>query len=238
MPPSATAAVNGLRNASVNLPASLNNTLHANLVQGVSTVGALATQACRSTSSTPTTTSPSTTSTPSSTTLSSTTTPTADPVEHHHHTEQHHHSCNQLDHSGYFHYGGRQRGHAARARLRRQLATGTGMGTGTAVTRGVNATTIQDPVSDRGASRGRRHVHVQLAFDQRFEADASRSSCSPSTWPTIPTFVSRFRREALAAARLVHPNIVQVFDFGLDESQHQHFIVMDACRRFLRRTAA
>src|SRR4051794_3550743 len=40
-------------------------------------------------------------------------------------------------------------------------------------------------------------------------------------------FVARFRREALAAARLVHPNIVQVFDFGLDESSEQHYIVME-----------
>jgi serine/threonine-protein kinase len=40
-------------------------------------------------------------------------------------------------------------------------------------------------------------------------------------------FVARFRREALAAARLQHPNVVQVFDSGEDETSHRHFIVME-----------
>ena len=38
-------------------------------------------------------------------------------------------------------------------------------------------------------------------------------------------FVARFRREALAVAKLIHPNIVQVYDTGVDESRH--FIVME-----------
>src|SRR5213595_1722636 len=42
-----------------------------------------------------------------------------------------------------------------------------------------------------------------------------------------PTFASRFQREALAAARLVHPNVVQVFDSGLDPETGRHFIVME-----------
>jgi len=38
-------------------------------------------------------------------------------------------------------------------------------------------------------------------------------------------FVARFRREALAVAKLIHPNIVQVYDTGVDEDRH--FIVME-----------
>jgi eukaryotic-like serine/threonine-protein kinase len=38
-------------------------------------------------------------------------------------------------------------------------------------------------------------------------------------------FIARFRREALAVAKLIHPNIVQVYDTGVDGDRH--FIVME-----------
>src|SRR5438552_625145 len=38
-------------------------------------------------------------------------------------------------------------------------------------------------------------------------------------------FVARFRREALAVAKLIHPNIVQVYDTGVDHERH--YIVME-----------
>jgi len=79
---------------------------------------------------------------------------------------------------------------------------------------------------------------VHLAFDQRLERYVAVKLLAEHL-ADDPTFVSRFRREALAAARLVHPNIVQVFDFGFDDGSHQHFIVMEhvpgqSCAELLR----
>jgi len=38
-------------------------------------------------------------------------------------------------------------------------------------------------------------------------------------------FVAHFRREALAVAKLIHPNVVQVYDTGVDDGRH--YIVME-----------
>src|SRR3954452_14627171 len=67
---------------------------------------------------------------------------------------------------------------------------------------------------------------VQLAFDTRLERHVAVKLLAEHL-AQDPSFVSRFRREALAAARLVHPNIVQVFDFGLDDATARNFIVME-----------
>jgi eukaryotic-like serine/threonine-protein kinase len=79
---------------------------------------------------------------------------------------------------------------------------------------------------------------VHLAFDSRLERYVALKLLAEHLADDA-TFVSRFRREALAAARLVHPNIVQVFDFGFDAGHHQHFIVMEhvpgnSCAELLR----
>ncbi|MCW3039324.1 MAG: serine/threonine protein kinase, partial [Solirubrobacterales bacterium] len=70
---------------------------------------------------------------------------------------------------------------------------------------------------------------VQLALDRRLERYVAVKLLAEHL-ADDPQFVSRFRREALAAARLVHPNVVQVFDFGLDEVSGRHYIVMEVVR--------
>ncbi|HVS29664.1 MAG TPA: protein kinase, partial [Solirubrobacteraceae bacterium] len=97
-------------------------------------------------------------------------------------------------------------------------------------------------IADRYQLEGRLGVGGMSTVHQAFDARLER-------WVAIKplaehlaedeAFVSRFRREALAAARLVHPNIVQVFDFGLDEATARHYIVMElvdgqSCAEILR----
>jgi serine/threonine protein kinase len=79
---------------------------------------------------------------------------------------------------------------------------------------------------------------VHLAFDMRLERRVAVKLLAEHL-AEDPTFVSRFQREAQAAARLVHPNIVQIFDSGLDERSDRHFIVMEyiegqSCAEILR----
>ncbi len=79
---------------------------------------------------------------------------------------------------------------------------------------------------------------VVLAFDRRLERNVAVKLLAEHL-ADDQQFVSRFRREALAAARLVHPNIVQVFDFGLDEASGRQYIVMEhvegqSCAEILR----
>ncbi len=79
---------------------------------------------------------------------------------------------------------------------------------------------------------------VVLAFDRRLERNVAVKLLAEHL-ADDEQFVSRFRREALAAARLVHPNIVQVYDFGLDEASGRQYIVMEyvegqSCAEILR----
>jgi eukaryotic-like serine/threonine-protein kinase len=79
---------------------------------------------------------------------------------------------------------------------------------------------------------------VHLALDERLERRVAVKLLAEHL-ADDPAFVSRFQREAQAAARLVHPNIVQVFDSGRDERSSQYYIVMEyiegpSCAEILR----
>lgn len=79
---------------------------------------------------------------------------------------------------------------------------------------------------------------VHLALDERLERKVAVKLLAEHL-AEDPTFVSRFQREAQAAARLIHPNVVQIFDSGQDEGSGQYFIVMEyiegkSCAEILR----
>ncbi|PZR67115.1 MAG: hypothetical protein DLM63_07370 [Solirubrobacterales bacterium] len=79
---------------------------------------------------------------------------------------------------------------------------------------------------------------VQLGFDTRLERHVAVKLLAEHL-AEDPAFVARFQREAVAAGRLVHPNVVQVYDSGVDPATGQYFIVMEyvpgqSCAQLLR----
>ncbi|MCB0874440.1 MAG: serine/threonine protein kinase, partial [Thermoleophilia bacterium] len=67
-------------------------------------------------------------------------------------------------------------------------------------------------------------ARVYRAHDPRLGRDVAIKVLA-ERYAADPNFVERFRREASAAARLNHPNIVQVFDRG--EAAGSYYIVME-----------
>src|SRR4051812_24874932 len=75
---------------------------------------------------------------------------------------------------------------------------------------------------ERIAVGGMGEVH--LATDDRLGRLVAVKVLA-AVYADSPDFVERFRREALTAAALSHPNIAQVYDYGVDGPSH--FIVME-----------
>ena len=67
-------------------------------------------------------------------------------------------------------------------------------------------------------------AEVFRGFDSRLDRAVAVKILAPQ-YAKDPSFVGRFRREAQAAARLNHPNVVGVYDSGSDDGTH--FIVME-----------
>ena len=70
---------------------------------------------------------------------------------------------------------------------------------------------------------GQRVLATDRVLERQAAVKVLRSSDAQD-----PVFVERFRREARAAARLSHPNIVVVFDSGSDADQP--YLVMEYVR--------
>lgn len=66
---------------------------------------------------------------------------------------------------------------------------------------------------------------VYLAIQKSFEREVALKVMSPALSHTDPSFGERFTRESRIVSRLVHPNIVTVFDVG--ECEGHHFLSME-----------
>lgn len=79
-------------------------------------------------------------------------------------------------------------------------------------------------IARRIASGGMATVYV--AIDTRLDREVAVKVMEPS-FASDEAFRMRFAREARAVARLKHPNLVDVFDQGIDEETSAVFLVME-----------
>jgi eukaryotic-like serine/threonine-protein kinase len=77
-------------------------------------------------------------------------------------------------------------------------------------------------IGDRLGSGGMSNVHC--AVDRTLERTVAVKILAEHL-SDDERFVARFRREATSVAKLIHPNIVQVYDTGIDRGRH--YIVME-----------
>jgi eukaryotic-like serine/threonine-protein kinase len=77
-------------------------------------------------------------------------------------------------------------------------------------------------IGDRLGSGGMSNVHQ--AVDRTLERTVAVKILAEHL-SDDERFVARFRREATSVAKLIHPNIVQVYDTGIDRGRH--YIVME-----------
>ncbi|WP_228389531.1 protein kinase domain-containing protein, partial [Cumulibacter manganitolerans] len=82
-------------------------------------------------------------------------------------------------------------------------------------------------VERRLASGGMSQVYV--GHDERLDRPVAIKVMN-SDLATDPAFIARFTREARAAARILHPNIVTVYDQGADDRHGAVYLVMELVR--------
>ena len=61
---------------------------------------------------------------------------------------------------------------------------------------------------------------VYKARDMQLERDLLQLKHLKPNYVNQETFVDRFKREAKTAANLNHPNIVQIFDWGIEDEPY------------------
>lgn len=71
---------------------------------------------------------------------------------------------------------------------------------------------------------------VFRATDRTLGRDVAVKVVALAAGPEPETLRARFRREAASAARIQHPNVVSIFDFGTDAELDLDFIVMELLR--------
>ena len=69
--------------------------------------------------------------------------------------------------------------------------------------------------------------NVYLVRDDKTKTEYAAKTLRRDISEKQPDFVERFKREAMFAQRIRHPNLVAVYDYGFDEENGCHYIIME-----------